>query len=146
MIGPAAESSRLYRFFARGFVAVSLVDGRLRLEGQGRQRAELSINRIEGIAVRRSFLWARLTVHTSDDTQRSIGGLDRQAAARLRDSVLDAAGQNAREFGPHLEELGIRIDGSPAPWALPETFRVHNGSRGPVGGGPAVWQAGEGSA
>ena len=105
-----AESSGLYRFLTRGPVLVSLVEGRLRFEKRGwRGAEEMGIDRIDGIGVRRSLFLARFTVTKSDQTRYSIGGLDRRAAARFRDAVLETAGQYASALGPHLEELGRHV-------------------------------------
>ncbi|MCE2526777.1 MAG: UvrD-helicase domain-containing protein, partial [Actinomycetia bacterium] len=106
-----AKSSRLYRFFASGPVFVSLVDGRLRLEQQnGRGTEHVSIERIDDIRLSRSLFWTRLTVHKTDQTRHSIGGLDLQVAVRFRDAVIENARQHADELGPRLEELGKYLD------------------------------------
>ena len=106
-----AESSGLYRFLTRGPALVSLVGGRLRLERwRGRGAEEIGVARIDAVSVGRSLFRTRLTVYRSDHTQRSIGGLDRQAAVSLRDAVLETAGRYAARLGPHLEELGMRLD------------------------------------
>ena len=106
-----AESSRLFRLFTRGPASVSLVGGRLRFGTQGRRGVEeIGVERIDAIETRRSWFRARLTVHTSDHTRRSIGGLDQHATASLRDAVLDTAGQYACELGPQLEDLGRQVE------------------------------------
>ena len=107
-----AESSWLYRFLTRGPALVSLVGGRLRLERWGgRGVEEIGVERIDAVSVGRSLLFrTRLTVYRSDHTQRSIGGLDRQAAVSLRAAVIETAGRYAAGLGPHLEELGMRLD------------------------------------
>ena len=71
---------------------------------------DVGVERIDGIVVRRSLFRTRLTVHKSDHTHHSVGGLDQQAAARFRDAVLETARQYADELGPRLEELGRSLD------------------------------------
>ncbi len=122
----SVESSGLYRFFTRGHVRVSLVDGRLRLERQaGRGAEELGVRAIHDITVRRSLFRTRLTIHRSDNTRCSIGGLDQQAAAGFRVAVLETAGRYASELGPRLEKLGRYLD---LVWAGGTYFR-HSESR-----------------
>jgi DNA helicase-4 len=92
-------------------VLVSLVDGRLCFEWQGRRGVEeMGIDRIDGVGVRRTLLRTRLMVTKSDQTRHSIGGLDQRDAARLRDAVVATAGDYAGELGPHLEDLGSHLD------------------------------------
>lgn len=121
-----AESAMLFRFFTRGPVHASLVDGRCRLKRKGQRGVvEIGVDRINDITVRRSFLGTRLTVHESDHTQHSIGGLDQEASALLRDAVLETAGRYADELGPHLEEIGSRIDRV----LTPKRYSRHSESR-----------------
>jgi DNA helicase-4 len=51
-----------------------------------------------------------LTVHRSDKTRFSIGGLDEEAAVSFRHAVLQAVGQYVDVLGPYLDELDCRVD------------------------------------
>ena len=130
------SSSRLYRFFTRGPHLVSLIDGRLCLDKQGgRGTEDVDIESLDDIRLSRSLFWSRLTVHKTDHTRLSIGGLDLQVAVRFRDAVMETARRHADELGPRLEELGRHVDRVLAGGYLFQAFRVQEVSRGPGFGG-----------
>ena len=104
------ESSRLYRFFTRGPVRASLVEGRLRLERKAGRTEDLGVEGINDIAVRSSLFRTRLMVQRSDHTRCFISGVDRQGAIRFRGAVLKSAERYAAERGPRLEGLSRYLD------------------------------------
>ena len=83
-----AESAWLYRLFALGPARVSLIGETIHIEGLlGDVLVKIPVDSIGLITVRPSWFWHRLTIRLTDGTERSIGGLDRSEAERLRDAV-----------------------------------------------------------
>ena len=87
-----AESAWLYRLFALGLARVSLIGETIHIEGLlGNVLVKIPVDSIGLITVRPSWFWHRLTIRLTDGTERSIGGLDRSEAERLRDAALEEA-------------------------------------------------------
>ncbi len=83
----AAESAWLYRTLTLGPDRILLVGETLRIEYVD-SLTEIHAGDIGAIMVRPSWFWYQLTVRLTDGTERSVGGLDRLEAARVRDMAL----------------------------------------------------------
>ena len=82
------ESKGFHRFLV-GLFRVSLTGEALRIEGPSDWPSErIPVGSIDAIAVRGAWFWSQLTIRTADGMQRSVGGLDKQEATRIRDAVL----------------------------------------------------------
>ena len=103
-----AESAWPYGLFGQSPACVSLTDGTVEIAGRsGNPLAAISVRSIDAIAVRRSWLWSRLTIHEANGTKHSIGGLRKHEALRFESAVSGEAAKSASEIGPHLK----RVDG-----------------------------------
>ena len=88
----AADSAWLYRLFTLGSSRVSLTGETIHIEqSHGDVRVKIPVVTISSITIRRSWFWHRLTIQLTDDTERSIGGLDRREAELIRDAALEEA-------------------------------------------------------
>ena len=106
----AAESGRLYRMFTLGPARVSLTGETLNVVGGlGGAPAKIPIGAIDSITVRRSLFWHRLTIRLGDGTERSVGGLDKREAARVRDAAIAGAVRVAKALSPRLKRLDERL-------------------------------------
>ena len=87
-----ADSAWLYRLFTLGSSRVSLTGETIHIEqSHGDVRVKIPVVTISSITIRRSWFWHRLTIQLTDDTERSIGGLDRREAELIRDAALEEA-------------------------------------------------------
>lgn len=107
-----ARSAGLYRWFVLGYTEVHCTPLHLRVSGKRPPALDLAIDETTPrIALKRGWLWCRLTVHTAGGRSILIGGLDRQGAAAIDQAVaaaradLAAARRKAEEVGPGLIEL-----------------------------------------
>ncbi len=106
----AAESSRLHRLFTLGAGRVSLTGETLHVDGLlGGGPRKIPVGAIDSITVRPSWFWHRLTIRLGDGTERSIGGLDKKEAVRVRDATIEGAVRVAKALRPHLNRLDERL-------------------------------------
>ena len=104
-----AESSGLHRLFTLGPSRVSLIGETLHIDGLlGGGPAKIPIGSIDSITVRPSWFWHRLTIRLGDRTARSIGGLEKREAVRVRDALIESAVRVANTLSPHLKRLDER--------------------------------------
>ena len=105
-IGPiTATSASLVRLLTAGPSRVSLDGDVIRLGND----AGIPVGAVDGIETRRSWLWTRMTVRTAKAGERSIGGLRRDAAARLAEAVSEEAVCVAERMSTVLIELDERL-------------------------------------
>ena len=106
----AAENSGLHRLFTLGPVRVSLTGEKLHIEGlMGGGSRKIPVGAIDSITVRPSWFWHRLTIRLGDGTERSVGGLDKKEAVRVRDAAIEGAVRVAKTLSPHLKRLDERL-------------------------------------
>ena len=105
-IGPVtATSATVVRLLMAGPSRVSLDGGVIRLGND----VGIPVEAVDGIGTRRSWLWTRMTIRTAEAGERSIGGLRRDAAARLAEAVSEEAARVAERMSTALIELDERL-------------------------------------
>ena len=105
-IGPVtATSATLVRLLTAGPSRISLDGDVIRLGHD----AGIPVEAVDGIATRRSWLWTRMAIRTAEAGERSIGGLRRDAAARLAEAVSEEAVCVAERMSTVLIELDERL-------------------------------------
>ena len=88
----SAQSAWLYRLITWGPARVSLTGETIHIERlPGDLLVEVPVDAISSITVHPSWFWNRLTIHLTDGTARSIGGLEEREALRIRDAALEEA-------------------------------------------------------
>lgn len=107
-----ARSAGLHRWFVLGYTEVHCTPLHLRVSGKRPPPLDLAIaETTPRIALKRGWLWCRLTVHTAGGRSVHIGGLGRQQAQAIGQaleaarSAAAAARREAEKVGPRLIEL-----------------------------------------
>ena len=106
----SVESAWLYRVFTLGPSRILLTDATNHIEGLlGGELAKMAIDDISSISIRRSWFWDKLTIHLTDGSERSVGGLDKKDASRVRDAVVAESSRRAKALGPRLKRLDRQL-------------------------------------
>ncbi|MCY4529138.1 MAG: UvrD-helicase domain-containing protein, partial [Chloroflexi bacterium] len=106
------EPGRFYRLFNLGPPRVSLTSDAIHIQRRfGLPVVEIPVGSIDTLIVRRSWFWKRLKVRTSDGRERSIGGLEEEAATGLRDAILEEIARHAEFVGQQLRRMDELLSG-----------------------------------
>lgn len=105
----AARASALHRLIARSAAALVFSEGVLRIEAR-HGSIDIPFADIDDVREQRTWIWTRLTIHTTADAQHTIGGLPKRDAARLAAALRDEAGRRAQPAGRQLIAQQAELD------------------------------------
>ena len=105
----AARASALHRLIARSAAALVFSEGVLRIEAR-HGSIDIPFADVDDVREQRSWIWTRLTIHTTADAQHTIGGLPKRDAARLAAALRDEAARRAQPAGRQLIAQQAELD------------------------------------
>ena len=107
-----AKSSGLYRLARRGPTQISVIPEKVEIAEHGDSVTEIHVGSLDEITVRNDWHRNQLIIRTGDGTLRTIGGLDKREADRVRDAVhveilrlASALGQRILQLERQLSQL-----------------------------------------
>ena len=104
------ESSRLHRFFSRGFKRLSLAQDVLSLDRSiTRRDVCIDVGSVDAIETEAGWIWCALTIHAVGGDTFSIGGLRQDSVTRLDQYLCNAATARAAASAPRLRKLDGQI-------------------------------------
>ncbi len=105
----AARASALHRLIARSAAALVFSEGVLRIEAR-HGSIDIPFADVDDVREQRSWIWTRLTIHTTADAQHTIGGLPKRDAARLAAALRDEAARRAQPAARQLIAQQAELD------------------------------------
>ena len=103
-----ARSGLLHRWLTGGPMSLTLDGEILRVEEEAAEIREIPVDSVDEITVHHGLFRSRLTIHTEDEPEYPIGGLNKRKAELIYRAVLSRAARRAEQLGPDLLRLDER--------------------------------------